>query len=463
MHERSWVRARSLAGTIALVVATSFATRVNDLAAGPATKTAESTRIVELLKENQSLISRVTRLEDDLSRLAVGMTQMPSRVQAPFEVIDAAGNSLFIVTGDHGSGLGKNSRVRIGRASGDNFLLTIRNATGAAVASMGQTKTGAGGVSLTDPNAQVFRTEILGDLGLVLSDPQGKEIANLGFTSGNSGQSRLQVNGELRTVDAAGKPIFVASDAPLAQTPAARVQVGRADGGAYGIAVRSRINVSAVVLTELSNGAGLVQLGDEIGRPRTALIGDEGLILRNNGWKEVANLGFDPAHKQAGWLRVMSVDAAKPIFTVTDAAEGQTTVGRIHVGRGGESNYGMWVRGGDGKIAAAMGEAKTGGGVVSVRDPAGRPRADLFGQGGVAVYNTSGKEVVTLNLKGDNTESGLLQLRGIFQLFDAAGQTMVEAGTSPNGVGVVRVGPGAKCVPQGDLRVPDCIMGRGHP
>ena len=64
MNDRMWIRARSLAGTIALVVATAFTTRVNDLAAGPATKTAESTRISELLKLNQSppTIPRVQNL-----------------------------------------------------------------------------------------------------------------------------------------------------------------------------------------------------------------------------------------------------------------------------------------------------------------------------------------------------------------------------------------------------------------
>src|SRR6476469_8646594 len=124
MNQRMWVRARSLPATIALVVASAFATRVNDLAAGPATKTAESTRISELLELNQSLVARVGKLEDNLSRLAAVAAQPPSRVQAPFEVVDEAGNSLFMVTGDHRSGLGKDSRVRSGRASGDNFLLT---------------------------------------------------------------------------------------------------------------------------------------------------------------------------------------------------------------------------------------------------------------------------------------------------------------------------------------------------
>jgi hypothetical protein len=54
---------------------------------------------------------------------------------------------------------------------------------------------------------------------------------------------------------------------------------------------------------------------------------------------------------------------------------------------------------------------------VSVRDPSGSPRADLFGQRGFARYNPSGNEVVSVNVK-DNNESGLFQLR-ILQLFDA--------------------------------------------
>jgi hypothetical protein len=151
------------------------------------------------------------------------------------------------------------------------------------------------------------------------------------------------------------------------------------------------------------------------------------------------------------------------IFTVTDASYGQATVGRVHVGRGTGNNYGIWVQKAGGGVAAAIGEGKTGGGVVSVNDPAGKPRAELFGQGGVTVYNPSGKDVVSLNLNAANTASGVMQLTGIFQILDGGGQTIVEAGRLPTGVGVVRVGPGTKCVPMGTLRVGDCIMGRREP
>jgi hypothetical protein len=463
MNERLWIGTRQLGGVIAFVVATSFAIHATDLVAGTATTATESTRINELLRDNRALISRVTKLEGDVSRLAAGMTQIPSRVQSPFEVVDAAGNSLFMVTGDHQTGMGKNSRVRIGRASGDNFYMAVRNAAGANIAVIGERETGAGGVSLKDPSVSVsgWRTEVLGDLGLVLRDPQGKEIGNLGFTTGNSARSRLQVNGELRAVDPAGKAVFMASDAQLAKSTDARVQVGHLDGNAYGLAVRTEIGVNAVTIGGLPNRIGLVQVADEIGRPRTSLIGDSGLVLRNNNWKEVANLGFDPSNGQTGWLRVMPANGTgKPIFTVSDAPQEQAPIGHVHIGRGSGSNYGMWVRGNNDEIAASVSEAKSGGGLVSVRDLAGKPRAELFGPAGLSVYNPSGKEVVGLGLKSSNLDAGILELRGVFQIFDAAGETMVEAGTSPGGVGVVRVGPGTKCVPLANLRVPDCIMGR---
>lgn len=469
MSEIPLVRGPTVAGAIVLVVGTALATRVTSLAAGTATATVESTRMTELLKENRLLVSRVSKLEEDVARLGVVATQTPARVVAPFEVVDGAGNSLFMVTGDHGSGLGKNSRVRIGRASGDNFALTVRNHAGVTVAALGEAKTGAGTMSVTDSKAQYLQVEAVGDLGFILNNTQGKEIANLGFTPGDNGQSRLQVNGELRAVDGAGNPIFAVTDAPgAALSSKARVTVASGSNDNFSLTIRNRSGAVVGAFTEVKTGGGGIELSDAAGKFLTDISGDLGYRLKSSDGKEIANLGFDAVNKGVGLFRlrgeIRSEDAAgKPIFTVSDATSGDATVGRVHVGRGATDNYGIWIRGGAGKVAAAIGEGKTGGGVVTVSDPSGKRRADLYGQGGLAVYNTSGKEVVTLTLRSDNTESGLLQLRGIFQLSDAAGQTMAEAGTSPNGVGVVRVGPMAKCVPQGDLRVPDCIMGRSHP
>jgi len=153
-----------------------------------------------------------------------------------------------------------------------------------------------------------------------------------------------------------------------------------------------------------------------------------------------------------------------PIFTVTDAAYSQATTGRVHVGRGSADNYGIWVRDASGGAVAAIGQAKTGGGAVDVNGSDGTLRVELSGQGGVRLKNAAGQDVVSFGLKAANTAKGVFQLVGLFQLFnEAGGPTLVEAGTSPKGVGVVKVGPGGTCVPIGPLRVPDCIMGRQQP
>ena len=155
--------------------------------------------------------------------------------------------------------------------------------------------------------------------------------------------------------------------------------------------------------------------------------------------------------------------AGKPIFTVTDAVAAQA-IGRVRVGRGSSDNYGIWVATASGTPVVAVAEAKDGAGSLSAYDQAGKRSVQAHGGEGFALFGSSETRVVSMGLNADHTDRGLLQVSGILQIFDGAGQTMVEAGTSSTkGVGVVRVGPGATCVPQGPLRVPDCIMGRRQP
>jgi hypothetical protein len=152
--------------------------------------------------------------------------------------------------------------------------------------------------------------------------------------------------------------------------------------------------------------------------------------------------------------------SGKPIFTVTDAAAAQA-IGRVRVGHGTGDNYGIWVVNAAGNTVAVISEAKDGTGAVTAYTAAGKRSAQMHGGEGFTLFGASDKSVASMGLNAGNTDRGLLQLSGIFQIFDGAGETMVEAGTSSTkGVGVVRVGPGAKCVPMANLRVPDCIMGR---
>lgn len=151
--------------------------------------------------------------------------------------------------------------------------------------------------------------------------------------------------------------------------------------------------------------------------------------------------------------------SGKPILTVTDGAVKQAA-GRVRIGRGSGDNYGVSVANAAGTLVAGLTEALNGAGGLGVYDQAGKRSVQAIGGLGVKLYGPSDKEVGSIGFNAENRDRGVLQISGVLQLFDDAGQTMVEAGTLPIGVGVVRVGPGVKCVPMGTLRVPDCIMGR---
>lgn len=148
---------------------------------------------------------------------------------------------------------------------------------------------------------------------------------------------------------------------------------------------------------------------------------------------------------------------ADPSSSVAPAARG-----RVQIARGSLDNYVLAIRRANGDASAILAETKFGTGQLQLND-ATKERVTVSGDEGLRVKNPQGKPIITLGFNAGNTAKGILELEGLFQVFDATGETMVEAGTAPTGVGVVRVGPGAKCVPMGTLRVPDCIMGRHEP
>ena len=149
----------------------------------------------------------------------------------------------------------------------------------------------------------------------------------------------------------------------------------------------------------------------------------------------------------------------RPILTVTEgiAREG---IGRVRVGRGTADNYGIWIMNSTGTPMAALAEAKDGAGQISAYAKDGSRSVQAHGGDGFSLFSPSDKEIAKWGFRPDNQERGFFDLSGLLQIFNDGGETVVEAGTNPNNVGVVKVGPGAKCVPMATLRVPDCIMGR---
>jgi hypothetical protein len=191
---------------------------------------------------------------------------------------------------------------------------------------------------------------------------------------------------------------------------------------------------------------------------------NELLKSRVDGFEE--RLGFLAAASVQGPSRVQSpfevVDhSGQIIFQVT--GDPGTTVpsrGRVQIARGSLDNFVLTIRRPNGDVSAAIAEAKNGVGSLQLRDGSGNERIRVEGDGGVRLLGPKGESVAGFGFKDPNAARGLLQLGGVLKIFDDAGNTVVEAGTAPSGVGVVRVGPGLKCVPYAGLRVPECIMGR---
>jgi hypothetical protein len=187
----------------------------------------------------------------------------------------------------------------------------------------------------------------------------------------NGPGSTTAIRAPFEIIDKNGNPILGVSDGAFnALSRKGRIQVARGTGDNFTIRVIRADGRLANWIGETNAGEGSIEVYDKEGKLRADLWGKNGVNVYNSASKSVIALGL---------------------------------------GDGG--NHGLWIRGENGKVAAAIGEGKTGGGVVSVSDPSGKPRAELYGQGGVAVYNASGKEVVGLNLNAANTEAGVLQVR----------------------------------------------------
>lgn len=242
-------------------------------------------------------------------------------------------------------------------------------------------------------------------------------------------EAPLTVKAPFQVVDGAGTPIIRVS-----------AQQDNYSRGIYLFDTSSQVVVS---LANAGGGTGgLVRVmrgGDLASRVSLAAYGNElGLhILRSD--QEVTFLG---ERDFAGRFELYGSDGK--MAAELGSAEGKRTALRILDGGGNQvAAIGMdadgngTVRAGSasGYTAAELKAMPNGGGQVAVHLPNGRPAAALFvdrGAGAVDVYDSGGTALGSLT-KGQNG--------GILQLFSLSGETMVEAGTGPANVGVVRTGP----------------------
>jgi hypothetical protein len=80
--------------------------------------------VADLTRKVDFLTQRVSSLEAELRKREVAT----SKVKAPFEAVDSAGNPIFVVTDADYTNAQRRGRVHIGRATGgSNYSLLARN------------------------------------------------------------------------------------------------------------------------------------------------------------------------------------------------------------------------------------------------------------------------------------------------------------------------------------------------
>jgi len=373
--------------------------------------------------------------------------QAGQRVTAPFEVVDKSGKVILSVSdGTYGDATTR-GRVHIGRGTGDNFGLWIRGADGAGSVVLREQASGAGGVFVMDKKG-IGRVSLSAeeDRGITILNASSKEIVSLGpdpkaKTAGmlrvvdEGGNALLDVGGNGRSIagpfvvtDKAAKPILSVSDSPYDAVPRkGRIQVGRGSGDNYGIWVRRADQTLAATIGETKEGDGLVTVRDRAGKLRAELWAANGINLYDpSGTKPLASLGPNESGK------AVRLKLTGKVQLVDDKEQ----------------------------VTFEAGENKQGGGLAHVYGKDGKIRAELD-DGGIYLVSTAGKHVVSLELNPDGGTGAALDLRGQLHVVDAGGETTVEMGTAPSGVGVVRVGPRYRCGPGVPMvaGIPSCMVG----
>ncbi|HKS58056.1 MAG TPA: hypothetical protein VJS12_22355 [Steroidobacteraceae bacterium] len=164
----------------------------------------------------------------------------------------------------------------------------------------------------------------------------------------------------------------------------------------------------------------------------------------------------------------------KPLLLVTE--DSSSSKARITIGINADANTGqITLRDKTGRRLVAMAELTIGGGFVTLGqggDVLSLIGVDEDGQGGILLRNDKGTRVFEAGRGGAriyNTDEKIIaglsvgpQGGGVLELMDPAGEKRVEAGTTTEGLGIVRAGPAFKCGPSPQvmgLGLADCIMG----
>jgi hypothetical protein len=351
----------------------------------PAPRTDE--RIVQLTQ-------RIAALEGELAALQ----SAPSRVQAPFQVVDSAGRTILAIesVADGGAAVTVGSMsgggLRLGVGSSGAGFLNLRRSDGVIAASIGQYKGGPTGV-------QVFDAEGAG----------AEPVAQI--TAGANDKGELVV--------------------------------GRGDSG--GVTLASGASEAGVLKVRRSDGT----VGTSIGQYKGGPMGVQVFTDKGAGADPIVELTGDAS---GGGRLTVTDAAAKPILRVAEQA---STTAFVNIAKQ-DNRYHVSVANAAGTRLASIGEANNGAGGVWAFGTDGKMRALLNGLtgeihvldgGGISratmAVGSNGAAAISLRAASNTTVArlGEGQLGGWLQLANSSGYATVEAGTHPKGVGLIRAFP----------------------
>lgn len=358
------------------------------------------------------LAQRVSDLE---ARLLKGPGST-TRIQAPFEVVDGGGNVILqvmqgIPTTSNGVGI-----FTSGQTGG-----VIVSHGGHDIAGLGTADGGDGGMLYIADKYGIPRSEVRATDGVNVLDGGGKIVASMYAVESSTGRFAImrgekmiasleggEEGGTLDISDEKGKSV---------------AQIGLDDGNGY---------IATMDPREFAE----VEMGvSEKGEPR--------LVVNQKG-KARATLGLSTG---AGHLALMN---SKDLIVANVTGNGTANGGAVVVGNG------------SGKGVANLTAGADGAGLVQVFQPgAGAVAVMTQDKGGGLVQIKNGSGTPVGSFKASESDGD-----GYWQLNDASGNPMIEAGTDGEGRGTVRAGPYFTCTPAmgtalvGIAMLPDCIRGR---
>jgi hypothetical protein len=306
----------------------------------------------------------------------------------------------------------------------------------------------------------VTRRPGLGGAFIAVTDDGGKDRALMMVNSSN--------HGRIMTYDGAGQISAMLNEAGLnVHDPAGKLVAGvtRGRDGLGRVVVFHNETQTATELTSDAKGNGRVVSYSAAGKMRSAMFGETGVKVFDDAEMDVVSLLNRNSRGVVGvkngsvttHLAELTVDSLGGGLLHMKAANGLTAIGLLG------SQRVIALGNSAGKNVAEIAVDAAGGGVFQVWGNGKVPLAVLGKsnvQPGGIVQVSNGNAVTSSFTVGDAGN-------GYWQLNDAAGNPLVEAGVTPDKRGTVRVGPMLECAPQktvmGFTRVFDCIRGRVTP